>query len=355
MAKNYSINQIVYKAGTCLTEIIGPNRTESGIGPANISGSDKQGGDWGEQYSPYQQIILNNGMENNFVTNIPYYLKLTIPRDVNYDLNFALLLIGSNTPGDLDQQEYQFIRYLNVPRVNDSAAGQSHVVLYERPQEDGTYTGADNRVRVAKATKIDYDEEHHKPIGEPTDDEKSSTSDETIIEKLFYTESSKDDATRYWWCPQGEDNNNWQECNFGKNAVTLVHSWVQGGTSELKTFDIIFTPRSSVPLKYLYLYLIPSKEDNDIQWTNPEDTSSPFYGRHVDINQIQVNLYQMNNLLGKTVAQRIGIWGHSELLFTINGEEIRIGPSGYYELRDWRSCSRFKRSVYSWLSIFIRR
>lgn len=327
MAKNYSINQIVYKAGTCLTEIIGPS-TGTEIGPANIDGSKKQGGDWGEQYSPYQQIILNDGMTNNFVTNVPYYLKLTIPRDVNYDLNFALLLIGNNK-GDLDQQEYQFIRYLNVPRVNDSTAGQSHVVLYERPQPGNVYTGADDRVQVAKATKIDYDEENHRPIGTPADNEKSNPSD-TIIEKLFYTESSKDDATRYWWCPQGE--NDWQECDFGKNAVTLVHSWVQGGTSELKTFDIIFTPRSSVPLKYLYLYLIPSKEDNDIQWT---DNNKTFYGRHIDTNQIQVNLYQMNNLLGKNVAQRIGIWGHSELLFTINGEEIRVGPSGYYELRDF--------------------
>ena len=331
MAKNYSINQIVYKAGTCLTEIIGPNTTESGIGPANISGSDKQGGDWGEQYSPYQQIILNDGMEHNFVTNIPYYLKLTIPRDVNYDLNFALLLIGDNK-GDLDQQEYQFIRYLNVPRVNDSAAGQSHVVLYERPKNN-IYTGADDRVRVAKAIKIENCNSDGEPTEDPTDNEKSNISDETIIEKLFYTESSKNDTTRYWWYPENSTTG-WQECNFGKNAVTLVHSWVQGGTSELKTFDIIFTPRSSVPLKYLYLYLIPSKEDNDIQWVNPKDNST-FYGRHIDTNQIQVNLYQMNNLLGKTVAQRIGIWGHSELLFTINGEEIRVGPSGYYELRDF--------------------
>ena len=48
------------------------------------------------------------------------------------------------------------------------------------------------------------------------------------------------------------------------------------------------------------------------------------------------------NALGQSQIQsstgqltHIGIWGHPEQAFTINGEEIKIGQSGFYELNDY--------------------
>ena len=47
-------------------------------------------------------------------------------------------------------------------------------------------------------------------------------------------------------------------------------------------------------------------------------------------------LYELENLVDQVnrdkTLSRIGIWSHPGLIMTINGEEIRVGPSGYYEL-----------------------
>ena len=50
----------------------------------------------------------------------------------------------------------------------------------------------------------------------------------------------------------------------GKTDITLTHSWVSAASDNSITYEIIFTPRID-GLKYLYLYLIPMKADNDIQ------------------------------------------------------------------------------------------
>ena len=44
----------------------------------------------------------------------------------------------------------------------------------------------------------------------------------------------------------------------------------------------------------------------------------------------------MKKILGSDNAtaalSRIGVWSHPGLVMAVNGEEIRVGPSGFYEL-----------------------
>ena len=321
---NYNIKQIAYSGkGDCLTSFIG--EADGVIHPTNFDlAANNKPGDWGSQDAPYQQILLNGGPNEGkfFIKNIPYYLELGIPKNDNFSMDFALLLIPEPQNGtDLDQLNYQFIRYLHVASGLEGDRDQSRVVLYQKRLPE------DSPVEVAIAKLADAT---------------------TIFEEnsLYYRINDNNDVEYMW-----TDNNppasldGWSDNsqNYGYNDIILSHSWkTDSSTAEKANFQLIFTPRVD-KMTRLYLYLIPTRDDNDIQWT-PDSTdpwipgpSSPmYYGRHINVKNMTAKLYEIKNLLGDDVtAKRIGVWGRSELMLSINGEEVKIGPSNYYELQNF--------------------
>lgn len=321
---DYSIQQLFFTGkDNCLKPI-----TTGKI--RNISGAEMPGINQENPASPYQQIVLNSTLEDNgtslgsFTKDQPYYLEVEIPKDDLYDMNFGLHLIGSDS-GDLDMQNYQFIRYLNIPKVTEGNTNISRVVLFEYiKQGNEEFTGVPDGVRIV--SEIERNDEI------PANPEPN--------EILYFAlpdivhDGNKIGYYRY-------ENNDWvnMKDKWGINDTLLAHSWyMKSSGNEKTTFKIIFTPRVT-GLKFIYLYLLPINADTDIVWTEIDENNNKntYYGRHVDITKMKVTLYQILNLLPVAKIQRFGIWGHSELMFTINGEEIRIGPSGYYELRDFET------------------
>ena len=79
--------------------------------------------------------------------------------------------------------------------------------------------------------------------------------------------------------------------------------------------------------------MIRSAEDYNIQ---QDVDNEVVYGRRVTLEDFDYKLYKLSNLVDEInadgVLTRIGVWGHSGLMMAVNGEEIRIGPSGFYEL-----------------------
>ena len=132
---------------------------------------------------------------------------------------------------------------------------------------------------------------------------------------------------------------------FGENDVILVHSWKNEVTDENKsTFEFIITPLgdSEAEPKYdaIYLCLIPDESvDRDIQWTRAGEETT-YYGRYIlnPENHITAQIYELNPVLegdSSKIYTNIGVWGRSELMLVINGAEVKIGPSGYFELKDY--------------------
>lgn len=82
----------------------------------------------------------------------------------------------------------------------------------------------------------------------------------------------------------------------------------------------------------ILLEMVRTPEDYDIQRTTPDGIE---YGRKVDATKTKVTLYSLNNLVSNMfrggTLERIGIWSHPGLTMAINGEEIKVGPSGFYE------------------------
>ena len=85
----------------------------------------------------------------------------------------------------------------------------------------------------------------------------------------------------------------------------------------------------------IVLSMTRQSEDYNIQHTTQNGTE---YGRILDIDKTVCELYKVNNLVNSMNSNanldRIVVWGHSGLMMAINGEEIKIGPSGFYELSE---------------------
>ena len=105
-------------------------------------------------------------------------------------------------------------------------------------------------------------------------------------------------------------------------------------------YETILAPSAS----YSQLNIILEREMVDYYTTiNPEtgsvweqDELDKYTGRIIEISTCQV--CKINNILGSSsipsTLTKIGIQGPSGMLMCINGEPIRIGPSGIYEIRN---------------------
>lgn len=110
------------------------------------------------------------------------------------------------------------------------------------------------------------------------------------------------------------------------NTQDLKTVTIERGADEVfRTYDFIFTPNGTYD--QIIFELMREPFDNEIR--NDDDT----YGRVITL-KID-SLVSINNVitsLPTTVIKKLGIQGPQGMLFCMNGEELRIGRTGIYEL-----------------------
>lgn len=96
-----------------------------------------------------------------------------------------------------------------------------------------------------------------------------------------------------------------------------------------ETFEFIITPN----LDYDQIVFYLTRISTDYQLSNEDDGS---YGRKSTIEIL--NFSQIKDLLSTSINHtplvKIGVQGPTGMLMIINGEPIRIGPSGIYEINN---------------------
>ena len=104
--------------------------------------------------------------------------------------------------------------------------------------------------------------------------------------------------------------------------------YVTSGSSGSETFEFIITPNTEYDRIVFYL----SRTDTDYQQNNNDNT----YGRKPSIQVL--NFGEVVNLLTSPINHspllKIGVQGSAGMLMVINGEPIRIGPNGTYEINN---------------------
>ena len=107
-----------------------------------------------------------------------------------------------------------------------------------------------------------------------------------------------------------------------------------GNEDDYSTFEIVISPNDNHNYNQIYFEL--NRELIDYNTLNQDGT----YGRKINIAVDRLDeIYNVIKFLnvsieGKKVLKQIGVQGPPGLLMSINGEEIRIGRSGLYEINN---------------------
>lgn len=230
--------------------------------------------------------------DEQFSKGQDYYLKVKIPQDMNYAMEFTIKLMKNK---DTDQGSYQYIKTVNVNAGGDGTNVYS-VALYEK--KDGS---------INAMIPLKYGQSN-------------------INGALYYREQDK----KYYLGTGGARYEQTDKCNI----VALAASWKTDVGERYGLFEMIFRPIEEGFVSVV-LSMTRQSEDYNIQHTTSNGTE---FGRTLDLEKTTCELYKVNNLVtsmnSNANLDRIGVWGHSGLMMAINGEEIKIGPSGFYELSE---------------------
>lgn len=243
--------------------------------------------------------VLVTPSQGAFEKDKSYYFYIAIPQDMNYDFNLNIKLVKKQNN---QIQYYQFLRQMSISR-GGTAENVFNIALYET-------TGG----KILSMIPLEY------RAGVVTEQDK------------LYIQKLDNNQVKFYLGTGTQAYIPTDKVNLSQ----IVASWRQGENTNYSDFEIVFTPLED-GFTSILIELERSAEDYSIQHTTASDVE---YGRYIDISKIskdngQIKLYSINNLIdtirtGVTLS-RIGVNSHPGLLMAINGEEIRIGPSGYYE------------------------
>ena len=110
------------------------------------------------------------------------------------------------------------------------------------------------------------------------------------------------------------------------------------------SYSFIFSPKYSFedPYKYLWLELI--HDDDYVKYVS---NGTSYTGKFLAKDKVSVKFYRVNNLIASTdfgiasiksgINSLTGITvdASPKWMFAVNGEEIKLGNSGRYELKDY--------------------
>ena len=243
-------------------------------------------------------LISPTGAGTTFVKGADYYLSVAIPQDMNYDITLNLKLIKNESGIDT---VYQFLKSFTINR-GGSGENLYNVVLYE------TSTGD-----VQPMIPLEY-----------------VAGKQNIKDAIYFQPATTVTGQDKYYLGTG-GTKYIETTNY--NNVTILASWRQETGTNKGILELTFRPVED-GFSGILLEMYRTPEDYNIQRVN--ESGEMEYGRVIDINNVEYSLLRINNLvdqmnMGGTLS-RIGVWGHPGLIMTINGEEIKVGPSSYYEL-----------------------
>lgn len=246
------------------------------------------------------EIVPPSGVK--FAKNHDYYLRVKVPQNMNYVMGFNIKLVKQETNTTF---VYQFVRNVTIDR-GGSGVGSYKAVLYGYPIGDPNQT-------IDIVLPLLYDANVPSEEG-----------------KIYYQEVSKK-RTYY----VGNSDGSYTK-TYDINEISVSPTWRDEDATSFGIFELAFRPIED--FETIVLEMVRTTEDYSIQ--NVIDGKN-VYGRLVDIDKIKndpegITLYHLNNLVdymnpGGSLIH-IGIWGRPGLPMSINGEEIHIGPSGFYEI-----------------------
>ena len=297
---------------------------------------------------------INGG---NFNSGVDYYVRVEIPEDNCYDNNFLIKLINDNYTSN--SEDYQFIMNYSIPKSASEDCLYS-VALYLDPEQNAHPSdNSKDGIRYSRVVALEGSDKDHKdynqiylidrlPSFRPVGTDKYSATlpdDKQEVGKVYFTKDETGEV-QLWYCNKiAKDTDNKKgdfteihRTQFG--IYTMYATWEDSKSSGVGTrvIELLFRPETNNFNQVLF-QLVRGVQDYGIINAETEVNGKKVtnYGRKATIKSFEV--YEMTNLVNRLDERkpftRMGIWGHPEQIIGINGEQILIGPSGYYELSDY--------------------
>lgn len=297
-------------------------------------------------YSPqigktYRDIAIE--LPDNVQYGKTYYMSIDFPSLQNETL-VNLKLCAANDDGTINTNKFQQIEHLIIPTNNGNNDFYSQVILFEYVQDQ------------IPVTDVDIPKEYE--IGNSVEAghlyKRTNESGAVFIEYKFSIKSVSSEAHRsdIW------DNDQYFIAITNYTEYSLLQEWkgnaannsnnannTLNNNSMLFSFDFIFSPRYNLSEEYKYLWIeIVHNDDQYLQYIIENIT---YTGKAFPLDSINMSIYKIHNLLAKdqhgiapiksgtTVLNSIIITGPTNLICAINGEDIRVGVSGQYQLENF--------------------
>lgn len=268
--------------GTCVSEVA----SSKSYKPISMTGST------GTDNTSFRDVRINTS--SPLIRDTDYYLYVKIPQDMNYNLTFNIKLTKQEQQGGTE--EYQFLKQITIPRGGD-ATNTYNVVLYET---------SENEVRVAIPHIY-------------------QANTQNVKDDIYYDAVND----RYYL---GNGNTTYtQTQNY--NDIVMTASWIHQSGNYYGYAEMVFRPVED-NFSEITIEMVRTAEDYNIQ--EIDDTGNTVYGRYIPLDSFEYTLYTLTNLVNEInpngTLDRIGVWSHPGLLMAVNGEEIRVGKSGLWEI-----------------------
>ena len=269
-------------AGTCVTEVASSKSYKS-VSMTGTGGTDD---------TSFRDIRINTS--GPMIRDTDYYLYIKIPQDMNYNLTFNIKLTKQEAQGGTE--EYQFLKQITIPR-GGSATNVYNVVLYEK--SDGSINAMIPHEYVQSQSNIKDD--------------------------IYY-----DAASGNYYLGNG---NITYTPTINYNDISMTASWIHQAGDYFGYAEMVFRPVED-NFSEITIEMIRTAEDYNIQ--SEDDDGEQTYGRYIPLDSFEYTVYSLTNLVNELnpngSLDRIGVWSHPGLLMAVNGEEIRVGKSGLWEI-----------------------
>lgn len=281
-----------------------------------------------------------------FDTSKDYYVRVDIPKSDSYDYSFYVKLTAGST------SDYQYIKNVSVTKSTDSSnlfdvgivssgdenqCPQTFIICDDATDEHYNQIRVNNTLVESKyVTLIDSQSEGYDTVVAPYFNNKYTA--QLVENNIYYQQVGSKTTTRTYYRYYGKINDQYRFVPIDKfNTISLSASWKESvDENDKTTIDFLFRPAQS-GFDEITFEMIRNIQDYGIvsNEVTVDGKTELKYGREVDVENVTFKVYELGNLVSASDGfSRIGVWGRPELMMGINGEQILIGPSGYYELED---------------------
>ena len=300
----------------------------SAFGSTNENTSEESSYNFKDLCLKLSNVINENNEEQqqSFKVNSDYYFDLYIEAVENFQTTIDLQLVNLNNEADT---EYQFIRSFKLPvGINSKSEDNLYRIIFFQK-------GTEDKLSFVKENSLTLDDNNKVSPKKNID---------LVNDQVYELISSNSILGGYYYCTllNGEHKLEKIQTNFStallrktwQNEVVAFGEEIENNKNLIRVRGIFSPLRSD--FNAIRLKIVRATEDFFLSSSEGDDI---YYGRILKINEEKSSIYELTNLLGSPEyisetekIDKIGIWANPGLMFSLNGEELQVGPTGYYEL-----------------------